>query len=258
MTRLIRFAFTVVLIFAVAAVALAATDSANAKADFLASNPNREWTFGFLDRDGKFIAYNTTFKVDDDTVGWCLDSMPGIFGDITMSFHDTLVEKFGIRWEPGQLCVNPGLDCQAVVVRWTAPTAGAIRVGGRLKSLTKGGRKTSISVLKNGTELTRNEIAGDGSEERSSDLIERQRSAAAPLPTTDAPSSADLSTDVTVSKGTTIDLIFAKESDLGGSHVGVDLTIEASGSGGKVSYNLNPKLPTIQQVADAIVVEVSK
>ncbi|MHB9038618.1 MAG: hypothetical protein ACYC64_18360 [Armatimonadota bacterium] len=257
---MIRFGRCVFLLLCLFSVGVSAygQDAARAKADFLASNPRGGWTFGFLNKEGEFVAYNTTFKVDANTVGWCQDDMPGIFGDVTISFSDKPVDKFGIRWELGQLCVNPGLDCQAVVIRWTAPAAGSIRVGGRLKSVMKGGRKTSIRVLKNGTELTRNEIAGDGSKEMSPNLIDRPLTAVTALPTTDAPSSADLSTDVTVIKGATIDLIFAKESDLGSGYVGVDLTLEASGSGGKVSYNLNPKLPTIQQVAAAAVVEVSK
>ncbi len=213
----------------------AGEDLQKAKADFLAGNPNGAWTFGILDRTGSFVAYNTTFKVNENTVGWCLDGIPGVFGDVTMCFDERPLDKFGISWETGRLCVNPGLDCQGVVVRWTAPGPATLRIDGSLKGVAKNGGKTSIRVSKDGSTLASNAVAGERFAEAVSNLPEELRPSVSA-----AASSADLSTSVVVTKGSTIDFVFARDSERGGGHVGFDLNLQATGPDGKVSYNPSP------------------
>jgi hypothetical protein len=214
-----------------------AQDLQKAKADFLASNPNNGWTFGFLDKTGAFVAYNTTFKIDETTVGWCLDDMPGVFGDVTMCFSEKPLDKFGIQWETGQLCVNPGLDCQGVVIRWTAPGPATLNISGRLKGLARNGGKTGLRVSKDGATLASDVVAGDGFVDAPMEPPTKNSLSVA----SSVSSSADLNKSVSVSKGTVIDFIFAKDGERGGSHVGFDLNMQATGrDGGKVSYNPSP------------------
>ena len=230
-----------------------AQDVSEAKKDFLASNPNSGWTFGFLDRDSNFVAYNTTFSIDENTVGWCRDGMPGLFGDVTINFSDGIVDKFGVAWEPGLLTVNPGMDCQAVVIRWSAPAAGKIKVSGNVKNLVRCGGKTTVSITKNGSVLDQSDVAGVGF----SDMVSEE--AGKELPNAEAiPSSADLLADITVSKGASVDFVFTKESELGASHVGTDLRISTNAAGTEMSYNLNPKFKTATKVAAVPAKEVAR
>ena len=43
---------------------VSANDSAKIASGFLSSNPNGNWTFGFLDKNGDSVAYNTTFRLE--------------------------------------------------------------------------------------------------------------------------------------------------------------------------------------------------
>jgi len=47
------------------------------KTNFLASNPNNSWEYVFLNDNGEFIRYDTTFEAGDGIVGWALSNTPG-------------------------------------------------------------------------------------------------------------------------------------------------------------------------------------
>lgn len=255
MARLFKWVLLVVLTCLCFTGSAFAQDAVQARADFLASNPNNGWTFGCLDKDGNFIAYNTTFKVDENIVGWCLNGTPGILGDVTINFSENAIEKFGIKWEPGQICINPGFGCQGVVIRWSAPASGSLKISGKCKALIQAGGKTSVQISKNTSVFDRDEIAGEGFiepvKEMTADNTEVLSAA-----TSNLPFSSELSGNITVVKGDNIDFVFTKESELG-SHVGIDLQITSATSSGTVSYNLNPSVFSASKVATAKLVKES-
>ena len=230
-----------------AATAAMAQDSATPKSQFLSHNPNGDgWVSGFLDDGGNFVAYNSTFKLDDDLVGWCYNGMPGIFGCAVVNFSDKVIEKYGVSWEPGLVTVGTGMGCKGVVIRWSAPSAGAMKVSGKVKSAVPSGGKTSIQLFLNGKMLDDDEIAGPDFSEKPSDTEEAPVTAQEPIS-----SSHDTSSDVAVSKGNNLDWVFTRIGEIGGNHISVDLSVEASGPDGKISYNSSPKKSAAQLVASA-------
>ena len=46
------------------------------RADFLSANPNNGWKYGYVDKDGSFVAYNSTFDDGKGIAGWALDYCP--------------------------------------------------------------------------------------------------------------------------------------------------------------------------------------
>lgn len=152
-----------------------------------------------------------------------------------MSFGDQPVDKLGIRWETGQLCVNPGLECQGVVIRWVAPGPATVLINGKLNGVVKRGGKTTIRVCKDGNTLASSTVAGEGFVDAPIETPQGPPPAIAAIAT-----SAELSTSISVNTGSVIDFIFAKGGELSGSHVGVDLTLQATGPGGAVSYSPSP------------------
>jgi hypothetical protein len=139
---------------------VAAQDFSKAKSDFLSSNPNNGWAFGYLDENDEFNPYNTTFKVSDNVIGWALDGCPGIFGDVTLNFSQEAFEKFGARWEPVQMLINPGCEGNGVVFRWTSPFAGSVQVRSKLTGQSTLRTKVAAEMRKNKTPISNDEIDG--------------------------------------------------------------------------------------------------
>lgn len=173
---------------------------------------------------------------------------PAIYGDITMSFADVPNERFGIRWEPGLPCVNPGVGCQAVVIRWTAPWTSSIRINGSYRSFVRGGGKTAVRIRKGVSVLSSGEVACFDNAAESSDDTKSSLSTAKLLPAAN------------VMVGNIIDFMFSRGDEPYGVHVGADLCIEATGSAGVISCTPSLGRPERKTVVAAATqpVEVSK
>ena len=206
----------------------------SAKDDFLSSNPNSNgWSFGYLDENGVFVLYNTPFFVSENVAGWCADDCPGLWGDVTINFSNEAFDKFGVSWNSSQLVVNPSLNGREVVVRFESPTSANAKVIGKLSEATSSDGKTTMRVEKNGALLLEQKSSGR--------MVSKETSApenGKALNNEAVSDSAiiDISSTTLLSKGSTIDFIFTRDS-LSSGHVSLDLSIDLGGE----SYSFNPK-----------------
>lgn len=190
------------------------------RVQFVAANPNGDWTFGFINEEGTFVPFNTTFKVGESVAGWCLDSCPGILGHVTVNFSPQAVEDFGVRWEPCQLCVSPWIQGKGVVIRWTSPSATSVRIEATASGRSVIGGKAALRVLRDKSQIFNNSI--DGFAGRGQDHEGRRGQ----QPETSC------AVETTVTKGSTVDFVVAKpeEECAVPIHLSVDLAIIATGS----------------------------
>lgn len=126
MVRLCRLPLMILCVYVLC---VGTTAFADAKSDFLSSNPNAGgWEVGFLDDDGDFVAYNTTFDDGQGIAGWCINNCPGPKGDVTINYTDRPIDRYGVHWEPGEVCVHTPLRGGGVVVKWTASDSATMAV----------------------------------------------------------------------------------------------------------------------------------
>lgn len=117
------------------------------------NNPNGPWTYGYLDEKNNFKLYNSTIKAGEGISGWALDSDPDAAGNVTVNTTNEPIERFGIRWEPGQVLIHPGLGTYRAVIRWTSPVSAKINLRAFFKGQSKAGAPANIEIRKNGTTI---------------------------------------------------------------------------------------------------------
>jgi hypothetical protein len=223
MIRCTRLLLVALLLFAtVAIVPVQAQDPQQVKSQFLASNPSNGWEYGYLDDNGVFITYNTTFNAGDGVVGWALDHTPGPFGDVTMNYTANPIDLYGLHWEPGQICINASQLGKGTVVRWHAPAAESIRIDTDLVAQMRG-MKANVKLIVDGRQLGISAIDGTTAQ-----------TPADPLPTLAKSATA------TISKGSTVDLIVSPGDQVTLGHVSAVITINVIGPNGTVSSKTSP------------------
>ena len=206
-------------LLSLAAILLAATpasaqDWEALRSTFLTNNPNGEWTCGFLNADNEFVPFNTTFDDGAGVTGWCLNMCPGLHGDVTVNFGEKPIDRYGIRWESGQMCVNPGTSGLGTVIRWTAPADASIRIGANMTGQTISGGGAVFTVVHNETSKFDHPV--DGFAGKGEELLERNGS--------DPEASCLLS--ATVKSGDTVDFIVTKKDDVTFNLIGFDAVVE--------------------------------
>lgn len=216
MFGVVRFSILV----AVVAVGLSALPSTaqswSAKAAFSTSNPSGNWSFGYIDDSGTFTPYNTRFSPCQGIVGWDLDDNPDKAGNVTINTTSSAIEEFGIRWEPGQLLIHPGLSHYSVAVRWTAPVGVSVNLQGLVTGQHIGGAPALVKLRLNGQNVVAfrtSGFAGRG-------VTEDGR-------TGDQPE-VGLVKSLTIARGDIIDLVVARDGDMPVGHVGIDLNLRAA------------------------------
>lgn len=124
----------VVVVFAILFTAMCScfAQTPDIKSQFLASNPNGDWEYGFLDEDGDFIPYNTTFDDGQGIAGWCLNNTPGPEGDITINYTDKPIDRYGIHWEAGEVSIHTPAHGNGFVLQWTATDSATMSVETKL------------------------------------------------------------------------------------------------------------------------------
>ncbi|MCE5323070.1 hypothetical protein LLG46_07120 [bacterium] len=139
--------FCAVILSMTTIVVQAQTQSWDDRSDFsLDKNPNGVWTYGYLDKDGCFAPYNSIFNLGDGIVGWAMNDDPDFAGNVTINTSAKTVEKFGIVWEPGQICLHPGLFGCKVVFRWTSPVSGTISLNANIAGQSKHGAPANVEI----------------------------------------------------------------------------------------------------------------
>jgi hypothetical protein len=109
---------------------------ADVRAQFLASNPNNGWEYGFINGDGDFVRYNSTFDDHHGIAGWCLNKTPGPRGAVAMNYLNHTIDRYDLTWQPGGMCVRPPLDGQTVVISWHALASTIVTLSVSVKAVT--------------------------------------------------------------------------------------------------------------------------
>ena len=141
----------------------------NAPRDFsITANPNGVWSYGATASLGGPL---TLYTVGDPSSGgvsgmdvWSFGgflSPPFVIGN---SSGSTIGDQFGFVQPPDLLQLHPTLGTYSVV-RWTAPSAGIYRLGGRFQGVNNGlptGTTTDVHVVVNGTSSFDSPLSGFG------------------------------------------------------------------------------------------------
>ncbi len=200
----------------------------------LEKNPNGPWTYGYLDKEGKFTAYDGTFEPTEGIVGWCAENDPDLGGNVTVNVTDRPIEAFGIVWEPGQICLHPGLLGNKVALRWTSPATGRLDLSIGLDDRSVFGLPAEVKVLCKGNAVASNVMngfAGRGAEKggRCGDTPE-----------------LGLGRTLAVDRGDTFDIIVASTDERATGHIALDFVVEAS----VVRSSARDSQPDTEQPAD--------
>lgn len=119
-----------VLIAITAALAMpAVADGWDFKSQFsLKGNPNGDWSYGYIDKEGQFKLFSSTFTDGKSIAGWALEGNPSAAGDITVNLSDKQLDAYCTVWETGQVLIHPPLGGGITIVRWTSPVDAEIRI----------------------------------------------------------------------------------------------------------------------------------
>lgn len=94
----------------------------------LKNNPNGDWSYGYIDKEGQFRLFNSTFTDGKSISGWALEGNPGAAGDITVNLKPEALDAYCTVWEVGQVLIHPPLGGGIAIVRWTSPVDGEIKI----------------------------------------------------------------------------------------------------------------------------------
>ena len=94
--RMLMTLIVVLLLIAISALVVNAGILQSVRDSFCASNPNNGWEYGYVDKGGGFIPYNTTFDDGKGIAGWAYDYSPGPLGDVTINYTDQPIRSIGI------------------------------------------------------------------------------------------------------------------------------------------------------------------
>jgi len=125
----------------------------------LAANPSGDWSYGFIEKDGRFHLYNSTFDDGNGIKGWVMNANPDIAGNILVNISGSPIDRYGVRWEIGQVAVQPGLGGQKPVLRWTAPANVIVQIAATFSSQCYS-TAAKIAVLKNAAVLDESAVDG--------------------------------------------------------------------------------------------------
>ncbi|MCX6345739.1 MAG: hypothetical protein NT018_11810 [Armatimonadetes bacterium] len=214
-------AFAVVLFLATASIA----QVMDVRARFLASNPNNGWEYGFINEEGSFVAYNTTFDDGQGIAGWTMDNTPGPMGDVTINYTDHPIDRYGVRWEPGQICVNSPMVGRGVVVRWHAPDSACVQIDTVLTAQSSDAN-ANIQLQVDGDPVIEGNIGASAATDLTSNTapsVSSSRSAASEVESDEFRNS----TIVTVENGCEVDFVIASEIGSAPSHLGAVISISS-------------------------------
>lgn len=192
------------------------------RAAFLASNPSNGWEYGFVNEDGDFVAYNSTFDDGNGIAGWCLDKCPGPLGAISINYSDHPIDEYGTHWEPGQICVLPPMNGLSAVIRWHSPGDATVKVDVTL-------------TAENLTATAGMELSSDGqtlAEGQVGDVANDTNNAhSASVPSSQSTLSDEISRSVvtSVDGGNTIDLVIKSGDEDCPGHIGAAIFISPAG-----------------------------
>ena len=122
MARLSKFVLVSVVVCLLSATLAMAQSWEDLKSQFLVRNPNGEWTCGFLNEDSEFVPFNTTVDDGAGVTGWCMNSSPGVFGDVTVNFGESPIDGFAGKGR--ELIDRKGPDPDASCLLTAAVKAG--------------------------------------------------------------------------------------------------------------------------------------
>ncbi len=228
MARLSKFVVVSVMVCLLAAAPALAQNWEDLKSQFLGQNPNGEWTCGFLNEDNEFVPFNTTFDDGAGVTGWCVSNSPGVFGDVTVNFGENPIDRYGIRWESGQMCVSPGTRGLGAVIRWTAPADASIRIGAEMTGQCLSGGSAVFKVVHN--DASKFDDLVDGFVGKGQELTDRK----GPDPDVSCLLTA------TVKAGDTVDFIIARKDDVTSSLIGFDAVVEITSQEGVALSSASP------------------
>lgn len=192
---------------------------------FCASNPNNGWEYGYIDKEGKYIAYNSTFDDGRGIAGWALDYCPGPLGDATINYTDKAIDRYGVHWEPGEILLHVPIDAQGVVVRWTSTKSDRLKVDAVLKSVSP---RIDTSILLQAGNVK---------------LLDRDLKNIPPLPDEEqvydipntVPEVINHSSDVTINTGDQVRLLLASSDPRFPGHISVYLKLSSIDESGTVT-----------------------
>lgn len=199
------------------------------KSEFsLENNPNGDWSYGFIDKEGRFRLFNATFTDGKSIAGWALEGNPSAAGDITINLTDNQVDSYCTVWEVGQALIHPPLDGGIAAVRWTSPVDAEIRIDAKLTA-------QAYSTVANVRLIGNRSYTIDN---RSLDGFTGKGSKAAGR--TGATPEISRSIVLRVNKGDTLDLGISTSADgLSSAQVGLDVKITVLRLGGGYASLLN-------------------
>lgn len=150
---------SIILTAALAAVLGRASDAA---ADFsTASNPNGVWSYGWSATLGGAFTIDTT--TNSPTPG--IDQWGGFItpdGNPSVSHNSTgsIIALSTVRFNPGQLCMHPGVNGEYSVLRFTAPTAGSYLINAAFVGQDILGTSSDAHLLVNGSGVWADNVIG--------------------------------------------------------------------------------------------------
>lgn len=212
--------FCLVIFAMTAVVAQAQVQSWDNRIEFsVENNPNNAWTYGYLDKEGNFTEYNSSFSLGDGIVGWAMNDDPDSSGNITVNTSSKMVEKFGIVWEPNQMCLHPGLFGCKAVLRWTSPVSGSVSINISVAGKSKHGAPANIEIKHKSESVANGAVkgfAGSGTSKcgRFGDMPE-----------------ISFSPTFSVNKGDTVDIVVSGTKTGVTGHIAVNAVISAGGKG---------------------------
>jgi hypothetical protein len=142
---------------------LGAAEGASLEGDFsVASNPNGDWSYGYLDGGG-FNIYDTTATAITFTAWTSSAGLFDPYGNIGRVTGGPL-EAFGSYREDGQIILGPDNPngSRLTAARWTAPAAGTYKIAATFtgQRIDPGGNNSTVTVLHNGAPLFSGEVNG--------------------------------------------------------------------------------------------------
>ncbi|MCE5324051.1 hypothetical protein LLG46_12150 [bacterium] len=182
----------------------------------LDKNPNGAWVYGCLDKENQFVPYDSTFDLGDGIIGWCMNDDPDSSGNITINISDKTVVKHGVSWEPGQICLHPGLFGCKAVLRWTSPVTASLNMRIGIGAKSKNGAPTNIEILQRGNRLSQTAMCGFAG-------ISRNKSGRF-----GANPEISYQPSVLVKKGDTVDIVVSDTGKSVTGHVALSLSIFAN------------------------------
>lgn len=151
MFRVVSLALLLAMCAAICMVPAIADQSWGTRSGFsLDNNPTGHWSLGYIDDSAGFTLYNTRFEPGGGIVGWCGDHHPDRFGNVTINPTSQPVDAFGMRWEPGQVIVHPGMGLYRAVIRFVSPVSARIRLSIGFTGQAAGGNPASVAITVNG------------------------------------------------------------------------------------------------------------